>query len=187
MRRAECQRRDRRRWEKKRVKFTKNPFKYLSGLLGVKRSGVLKASKEEVEEHLRKVHSDPRREEELDLGGKLCCPEEPTISFDDGEPRWQEVNDFIRRARGRSAPGPNGILYRKNCKRLRRHLWKLLKVVWRKNHLPDSFLIAERCFIPKQEDSSSMKDNLAVECGGEGVPRNPSEEADPVLAQEQVH
>lgn len=55
---------------------------------------MLKASKEEIEEHLRKVHSDPRQEEELDLEGKLCCPEEPSISFDAGEPRWQEVNDF---------------------------------------------------------------------------------------------
>jgi len=60
LRRAECQRRDRRRREKERVKFTKNPFKYMSGLLGAKRSGVLKAPKEEVEEHFRKVHSDPR-------------------------------------------------------------------------------------------------------------------------------
>lgn len=93
--RAEYQRRDRRRRETERVKFTKNPFKYVSGLLGVKRSGVLKASKEEIEENLRKVHSDPRREEELDLEGKLCCLEEPTISFDAGEPRWQELNDFI--------------------------------------------------------------------------------------------
>lgn len=101
--RAECQRRDRRRREKERVKFTKNPFKYLSGLLGVKRSGVLKASKEEVEEHLRKVHSDPRQEEEPDLEGKLRCTEEPTIPFDDRELRWQEVNEFIRKARGRSA------------------------------------------------------------------------------------
>ncbi len=61
LRLAECQRRDRRRREKERVKFTKKTFKYLSGLLGVKRSGVLKAPKEEVEEHLCKVHSDPRR------------------------------------------------------------------------------------------------------------------------------
>ncbi len=121
---------------------------------------MLKAPKEEVDEHLRKVHSDPRRKEELDLEGKLSGSEEPTIPFDDGELRWQEVNDFIRKARGRSAPGTNGISYRvyKNCERLRRRLWRLLKVVWRKNHLPDSFLIAEGCFVPKQEDSSSLKD-----------------------------
>ncbi len=44
---------------------------------------MLKAPKEEVEEHLRKVHSDPRRKEELDLEGKLCGSEEPTIPYDD--------------------------------------------------------------------------------------------------------
>ncbi|KAJ7998423.1 hypothetical protein DPEC_G00204780 [Dallia pectoralis] len=86
LRRVECQRRDRRRREKERIKFTKKP-KYLSVLLGVKRSGVLKALKEGVEEHLCKVHSDPRREEELNLEGKLCSPEEPIIFFDEGEPR----------------------------------------------------------------------------------------------------
>ncbi len=58
----------------------------------------------------------------------------------------------------------NGISYRvyKNSERLRRRLWRLLKVVWRKNHLPDSFLIAEGCFVPKQEDSSSLKDFCTI-------------------------
>lgn len=43
-----------------KVVHTKNPFKYLSGLLGVKKSGGLKASKKEVEEHLeeKRLHSN---------------------------------------------------------------------------------------------------------------------------------
>ena len=49
LRRAECHRRDRKRRMKERVDFMKNPFKYLSKLLGDKRSGELKATKEEVE------------------------------------------------------------------------------------------------------------------------------------------
>lgn len=41
---------NRRKWEKERVKFVKNPFNYLSGILGAKGSMVLQVSKEEVEE-----------------------------------------------------------------------------------------------------------------------------------------
>lgn len=74
----------------------KKLFKYLSGPLEAKRSGVLKDSREEVEEHLRNVHSERRREEELDLRGRFCCPDEPVVPFEEGEPIWQEVNDFIR-------------------------------------------------------------------------------------------
>ncbi len=41
-------------------------IQYLSRLLGDKRSGQLKALNVEVEQHLHSVHSDPRREEELE-------------------------------------------------------------------------------------------------------------------------
>lgn len=46
LRRAEYYRRDRRRRAKQREQFTKNPFAYLSKLLGDKRSGQLQASRE---------------------------------------------------------------------------------------------------------------------------------------------
>lgn len=84
---------------------------------------------------------------------------EPTIKFADKESSWKEVNDFLKRTGAGSAPGPNGIPYKvyKQCERLRRRLWKLLKAVWRRNRLPDDWLIAEGCFIPKEENSLSMK------------------------------
>lgn len=84
---------------------------------------------------------------------------EPTIKFADKESSWKEVNDFLKRTGAGSAPGPNGIPYKvyKQCERLRRRLWKLLKAVWRRNRLPDDWLIAEGCFIPKEENSLSIK------------------------------
>lgn len=93
----------------------------------------------------------------------LCCPKELVIPFDDGEPRWQII-DLIRKARGRSAPWPNGIPYRvyKSCERLKRHLRKLLKAAWMKNFLPESRLIAEGCFISTEENSSSIKEFCTV-------------------------
>lgn len=75
--RAEYHRRARRRLMKERRDFTKNPFQYLSKLLGDKISGELKAMKEEVEEHLRGVQSDPRHEKELEEMAKLIKPMKP--------------------------------------------------------------------------------------------------------------
>ncbi|KAK0139990.1 hypothetical protein N1851_023097 [Merluccius polli] len=93
-------REDRKRWTKERVDFTRNPFKYLSKLLGTKRSGELKATKEQMEEHLRQVHSDRRREDSMEEMEKLIKPAEPTIPFGAEGPSWQEVNNFLKKARG---------------------------------------------------------------------------------------
>ncbi|KAK0138094.1 hypothetical protein N1851_025636 [Merluccius polli] len=43
------------------------------------------------------------------------------------------------------------------CKRLRRRLWKLLRVAWTKNFLTDVWLVAEGCFILKEENSTEIK------------------------------
>ncbi|XP_058268375.1 uncharacterized protein LOC131367135 [Hemibagrus wyckioides] len=130
LRRAECHSRDRKRRMKEWTDFTKNPFKYMSKLLSNVRTGKLKATKEEVEKHLRQVHSDPRREDSLEEMQELIKPTEPAIPFRDEELSWQEMNTFLRKVRAKSAPGPNGIPYKvyKYCKRLRTRLWKLLRV-----------------------------------------------------------
>lgn len=98
LRQAECHRRDRKRRLKGRVDFTKNPFKYMSKLLGNKRSGELRATKEEVDEHLCQVHSDPRREDSLEEMERLIKPAEPTFPLKVEEPSWQEVNNFLKKA-----------------------------------------------------------------------------------------
>ena len=53
LRRAENHRRNKREKRQKRARFTSNPFRYVSSLLGVKRSGKLNKPKEEVEAYLR--------------------------------------------------------------------------------------------------------------------------------------
>ncbi|KAK0138095.1 hypothetical protein N1851_025637 [Merluccius polli] len=40
---------------------------------------------------------------------KLIKIAKPTIPFGAEEPSWQEVNNFLKKARGKSALGPNGI------------------------------------------------------------------------------
>ncbi|XP_062568263.1 uncharacterized protein LOC134230448 [Saccostrea cucullata] len=158
-RRAERSRRRRKQRDRARARFTADPFQFTSRLLGNKGSGSLKSSKEDVEEYLREMHSDPHREEELGEWEKLIQPEEPNQPFDESPPKLKEVADVIKKARGASAPGPNGVPYKvyKNCQRLTKRLWKLIRVIWRRDRLADSWYRAEGCFIPKEEKSEALK------------------------------
>jgi hypothetical protein len=159
LRRAENSRQKGRDRARKRAQFISNPFEFLKKLLGDKRSGRLQCPREEVEKHLRETHNDPRRDEALEYCAGLLQPEEPTVAFDLAEPRWKEVEEVIRKARAASAPGPNGIPYRvyKNCQKVARRLWRLLKVAWKKNRMTESWVIADGWFIPKEENSNSLK------------------------------
>ena len=157
-----------RAWER----FTSNTFLFTSALLGKKTSGILESSLEELEEHLRRVYSDPRRDEELEECEKLIAPETPSELFDEKEPTLKEVHDVIRKARAASAPGPNRIPYRvyKNCPKLRRSLWKMLKVIWRRGKLADAWHLVEGCFFkgrtfkrPGQYHSSMWKARFSLQ------------------------
>ena len=47
----------------------------------------------------------------------------------------------MMKVRSAAAPGPNGVPYKvyKKCEKLRKYLWRLLKVVWRKGEVPASW------------------------------------------------
>ena len=110
--RAERSRKRRKERARARARFTANPFQFTSKLLGKKSSGKLLAEKAEVENHLKEVHSDEKRDEELPEQPKLIQVCEPEHIFDESEPTAKEVRDVIRKARAASAPGPNGIPYK---------------------------------------------------------------------------
>ncbi|XP_076079229.1 uncharacterized protein LOC143049501 [Mytilus galloprovincialis] len=105
--RAETHRRDRKKKAKERTTFTANPVQYMKRLFGARGSGKLENSREEVEEHLSKTHSDERRGDDLEECEKLLTPEEPKEQFDESDLKFQEVQDVVRKARAGSAPGPN--------------------------------------------------------------------------------
>ena len=77
---------------------------------------------------------------------------------DISEMKFEEVQEVIKKARSGSAPGPSGITYKiyKMCPLLTRRLWRLLKVMWRKKEIPSAWLLAEGCFVPKEENSSTL-------------------------------
>ncbi|KAK0145336.1 hypothetical protein N1851_015756 [Merluccius polli] len=65
LRRAENLRKRRRKKEQTRTRFYKNPYKFLGSLFTKEKSGTLKTTKKDMEEHLRATNLDSKRHEQL--------------------------------------------------------------------------------------------------------------------------
>ena len=111
--------------------FVANPYKFTKTTLEGTKAGTLQSSKEEVEQHLSETHSDENQWEDLGHCDRIEKVPEPVIPMDTKEPTWKEIVDIVKKSRSASAPGQNGIPYKvyKNCPRILKHLWRLLKVV----------------------------------------------------------
>lgn len=109
---------------------------------------------------LRESHSDPQRNDPLGDCRRVLQVEQPAAPIDCKEPTLKEVAEGVKRERSRSASGPSGIPYKvpvyKRCPKLSRRLWKLLKVIWRKETIPESWKIAEGVMVPKEKDTSKI-------------------------------
>jgi hypothetical protein len=158
LRRAEYHRRRRKERARKRANFTKDPYRFMRGLLGEPKSGTLKSGRDEVEKHLASTYSCQRRQTLAEEDFIMQCPE-PTKKFDTSEPKLSEVKDIVKRARASSAPGPSGLPYKlyKYCPKLLKRLWRLLCVIWRKKYVPTQWKFAEGCFVPKEENSEHIE------------------------------
>ena len=95
---------------------------------------------------------------QLDDNDMLPNPPLPASEFNYAEPTMREMMDILRKARAGSAPGPNGVPYKVNkyCPRLVRRLWKLIKVIWRRGHVPDCWTVSEGIFAPKEQNSTEI-------------------------------
>ena len=154
-RRAEYYRK-KRRLDKR---FINNPYKFTSELLGKPKGGTLESTMEEVEEHLRQTHSDIFRETELGNCENLMIPETVQVQFNMKEPTLVQLTEIVRKARSKSAPGYSRTSYKvyKKCPLLLDRLYKLIKVVWRQQKIPECWQYAEGCLIPKEEKSRHIK------------------------------
>ena len=67
----------------------------------------------------------------------------------------KEVNDFVRKARAKSAPGGDGVSYKvyKYCDRLRHKLFLLLRQLWREGEIVDEWCKAEGVYLPKEAEA----------------------------------
>ena len=138
--------------------FIKDPFKYAKGLLEAKKSGNLQAGKQEIDSYLKATYSAADRNEELGMPPVLDRPTCPGKEFDLRDLALYEVTEVVRKARGKSAAGPNGVSYRvfKNCPQLLKLLWRMLRAAWRKRYVHPEWQVAEGVFIPKEEVSSKI-------------------------------
>ncbi|KAF7643275.1 hypothetical protein LDENG_00242430 [Lucifuga dentata] len=97
----------------------------------------LACSQEDLDQHLKHTYSDPERELELGKCNILVEPPDPDVHFDMPELQLKEVREVVHKARASSAPEPSGTSYKvyKNYPKLLMHLWKILKVFWRRGKI----------------------------------------------------
>lgn len=90
---------------------------------------------------------------------RLCHPPDPVYQHNISEPTLKAVKEAVRAARASSTPGPSGVPYKvyKQCPKLLVRLWKILKVIWRRESVAAQWRYAEGAWIPKEEDSRKIE------------------------------
>jgi hypothetical protein len=102
----------RRESERTREQFLKNHYAATKNMFTESKSGKLSCSKEELGNHLSETYSDQQREGTLPYMRGLKYPTAPGIKFQLGDFREKELDNFVRKARAKSAPGGNGVSYK---------------------------------------------------------------------------
>ena len=119
---------------------------------------MLKVDQSELEEHLSRTYSDDLCS--VPLGERQDIPTVPllTNSLNLAVPSYEEVKSVVRKARNRSAPGPNGIPYLlyKRCPRVLKILHMLVESAWETGRVDNEWKQAEGVYIPKEKDSRSL-------------------------------
>lgn len=129
VRRAERQRVKKYERRRSRRSFFRDPFGFGRALLDPPKSGWLEVSQDTLEEHLVSTYGDDCSDEELPLRNDIpSCPP-PGVPFNNVVPLIEEVREVVRKARNKSAPGPNGIPY-VMYKRCPRTLIILFELIW---------------------------------------------------------
>ena len=107
-----------------REKFLRNPYEFTKKMFVEARSGTLECTKDELDDHIKTTYSDAQRKTPLAFMEGLKYPTRPGREFNLGDLKAKEVDDFVRKATEKSAPGRDGVSYKvyKYCNRLRNKL-----------------------------------------------------------------
>ena len=108
---------------------------------------------------IKGAHEDPLQNTPLGVPPDIREVPPPTNPFDMKNITLNGVEEVIKKAHSKSAPGPSGLTYKifKKCPRLTVRFWKLLKTIWRKKDIPQAWLISDGCFVPKKENSTTLE------------------------------
>ena len=68
------------------------------------------------------------------------------------------MNEFVRKARGKSAPGGDGVSYKvfKYCDKLRHTLYGMLALLWETKELVEDWGKAEGVYLPKEQNAEKI-------------------------------
>jgi len=141
--RAESLRKNRRKFRKNCNEFLSQPYEFSRKLLNPKPKGDLKSSKEEVQEYLQKVHSDPERNMIQELTEEMWEHKEPNTDFNNKPPTYLEFAKKLRKTRTKSAPGPNGVPYRvyKRCPEVSKLCYQYIRSLWVQNKISNTWKV----------------------------------------------
>ena len=158
LRRAENHRKKRKSRERTRMRFFKDPFKFVKSLFIMEKGGTLNTSKQVLDEYIKGLYTDVDKDEIPSIPSDIPPIGEQEYPMDIDPPRLKEIEQVVRKARSSSAPGPNGIPYRfyKNTPGVLRFLWKLMKVAWQKGIIPVNWRRATGVLIPKDKNSTEI-------------------------------
>ena len=80
------------------------------------------------------------------------------MSFQLGPFREKEVDEFVRKARAKSAPGGDGVSYKvfKYCDKLRHTLFTMLGELWDDKELVEDWCRAEGVYLPKEQNAENI-------------------------------
>ena len=126
----------------------------MKGILEPSPVGQLKCTKEELDGHLSNTYSDASRAVPLGiLDGLPETAPSPTVEFDLRNITKKEFDEVVKKARGKSAPGNNGIPYTvyKRCPGISQNLWHLLRGGFKGEQYPDNCRYFEGIYIPKAD------------------------------------
>ena len=154
---AEAMRKKKSKRKKTQDRFFKGPFQFARTLFEQPKSGTLTVERDVLEEHLTKTYSKPEDPTPLNIPG-LVRPKGPTKPFNDKQPTLEEIKKVVKKARAKSAPGPNGIPYLlyKRCPKVLAWLHRMLKSAWRNKKISTEWMRAEGVYIPKEQDSTTI-------------------------------
>ena len=159
--RAESLMKKRKAYAKNCNAFLSQPYQFARDQIDPKLNGKLQSSKEEVENYSQEVHGNQEKEKSTveDMPEDLLEFDEPQVEFDSSVPSWQEFNTKLRKARNKSAPGPNRVPYLlyKRCPKVARLLYGYLKGMWKKGSVSKAWRKAEGIFIPKVDGTKEVE------------------------------
>ena len=95
--RAESIRQSRKKFSANCKEFLGQPYQFSRNLLAPKPRGELQSTKEEVEKHLHKAHSNPDQHQEREDHEDLISYEQKDVEFDDDPPAYKEFAKKLRK------------------------------------------------------------------------------------------